>query len=328
MKSKFYLLAFVLTTIFFSCTKEKQINDSGNLVMKTVEENLTLPSISVNGTKLHAETFGNPTDPMVIFLHGGPGADYRNGLNVKQLSTNGFYVIFYDQRGAGLSKRHNRASYNMDLILDDLDAIITYYKTSNSQKVFLFGHSWGGILAGGFINKYPSKINGVIFAEPGGFTYDEIKKYIEKSRSLSLGSETTSDALYVDQFITGKENQHAILDYKYNISSSFTYAKGNATGIEGPSPFWRYGAETFNGLIDFADKNGLDITKNLNQFTPKVLFLYSENNKAYGLTSAENQAKFFQNKQISKVSGTGHEMIFFKWNTIYPIALNYLNSLK
>ena len=148
MKLKPFLLkvTFLLLVISqFSCT-EIDPNEPGALVPKTVDQDATLPSISVNGTMLHSETFGNPNNSMVVFLHGGPGADYRNGLNVKQLADNGYFVVFYDQRGAGLSKRHDKNSYSLQLILDDLNAVIEHYKTAPNQKVFLFGHSWGGML--------------------------------------------------------------------------------------------------------------------------------------------------------------------------------------
>lgn len=329
MKSKILLLAFATISIFFvGCKKKMNINDAGNLVLKTVDQDLTLPSISVNGTQLHAETYGNPDSAMVVFLHGGPGGDYRNGLNAKQLAANGYYVVFYDQRGSGLSKRHNKSSYSIQLMFDDLSAVIQHYRKSPTQKVFLFGHSWGAILAAGYINKYPSRINGVIFAEPGGFTSANLDEYGKRTRKLNLFSEGTNDVLYFNQFLTGKENDHEILDYKINISSSYTYEKGNSEGIEGPSPFWRNGAVVLSSLGDISDKDGFDFTTNLNLFTTKVLFLYGELNTAYGLEFANKEAVYFANKQISKVNGTGHEMIYFKWNNVYPIVLPYLNSLK
>jgi proline iminopeptidase len=64
------------------CEKELKTTDPGNLVPRTVDQDPSLPSIIVNGTQLHTEAFGNPADPMVVFLHGGPGSDYRNALNV------------------------------------------------------------------------------------------------------------------------------------------------------------------------------------------------------------------------------------------------------
>jgi len=328
MKFKIITAITCLTVFLSACTKERQINEPGFLVPKTVDQDQTLPSISVNGTQLHAETFGNSDSAMVIFLHGGPGADYQNGLAVKQLAGNGYYVVFYDQRGSGLSKRHKKESFTIQQMFDDLSAVIQHYRTSPTQKIFLFGHSWGAILAAGYINQNPSKISGVIFAEPGGFTWENLQQYGERTRKLKLFAEATSDALYIDQFLTGKENEHEILDYKLNVSSSFTYQKGNTEGIEGASPIWRNGAVVLNSLGKIAEKDGYDFTTNLNQYTTKVLFLYGELNTAYGLGFAQKEAQYFPNKQITQINGTGHEMIYFKWNNVYPVVLTYLNSLK
>lgn len=304
------------------------INGQGNLVPKTVDQDPLIPSITINETQLHAETFGQKDSAMVIFLHGGPGSDYRNGLQAKQLATNGYYVVFYDQRGSGLSKRHNKDTYSIQLMLDDLTAVIAYYRTSPTQKVFLFGHSWGAMIAAAYINEYPTRINGVIFAEAGGFTKTLLDEYGETSRKLSLFSEITNNVLYYDQFITGKENEHEILDYKMGIASGFSYAKGNNEGIEGPSPFWRNGAEVLQKFMQIAEDDGFDFTSNLHQYPTKVLFLYGQNNRSYGLAFAQKEASYFTKKQISEIAGTGHEMIYFNWNNVYPIVLTYLNSLK
>lgn len=329
MKSNVFLLAMTISGLFFvGCKKESYINEPGNLVHKTVDQDPSIPSISVNGTQLHAETFGNKDSAMVIFLHGGPGADYRNGLNVKQLANNGYYVVFYDQRGSGLSKRHNRDSYTIQLMLDDLTAVINHYRTSPTQKVFLFGHSWGAMLTAAYVNAYPTRVNGAIFAEAGGFNKKLLDDYGSASRKLQLFSEATNDVLYYDQFLTGKKNEHEILDYKMGIASTYSYAKGNTEGIEGPSPFWRNGAEVLQAFMKIAEDKGFDFTTKLHQYNTKVLFLYGENNTSYGLPFAKKEAAYFPNTQIAAINGTGHEMIYFKWNNVYPIVLTYLNSLK
>jgi proline iminopeptidase len=329
MKSKVFFWAVAITSILLvGCKKDMDIHQPGNLVPKTVEQDPTLPAIAVNGTLLHAQTFGNPTDPMLVFLHGGPGADYQNGLNVKQLANDGFYVVFYDQRGSGLSKRHHKDTYSIQLVLDDLTSVIEHYRTSDTQKVFLFGHSWGAMVAAAYINQYPERIDGVIFAEAGGFNKQLLDEYGETSRKLALLSETTNDVLYYDQFLTGKENEHEILDYKMGIASSFSYAEGNDEGIEGASPFWRNGAAVLNAFIDISEKDGFDFTTHLHQYPSKVLFIYGEMNRSYGLKFAQKEAKYFSNAQITQIDGTGHEMIYFKWSNVYPVALTYLNALK
>ncbi len=326
MNLKILTVTGLVCVMLFSCNKE--IQEPGNLVPKTVVEDPSLSNISVNGTTLHAESYGNPDSSLVVFLHGGPGADYQNGLNVKQLENDGYQVVFYDQRGTGLSKRHDKHSYSIQLYLDDLAAVIRHYRTSPNQKVFLFGHSWGAMLAAAYINAYPDRINGVIFAEAGGFNKHLLDEYGEASRKLNLFSEITSDVLYYDQFLTGRENEHEILDYKLSIASSFSYAAGNDEGIEGPSPFWRNGATVLQAFMDISENEGFDFTTNLNQYQTKVLFIYGENNKSYGLSFAQKEAAFFPNSEIVKIDDTGHEMIYFKWNSVHPVVLNYLNSLN
>ena len=328
MYLKFLSVLLLTCLVFISCEKELSINKSGNLVHKTVVEDPSLSSIVVNGTVLHSEKFGSPDSSLVIFLHGGPGSDYRSGLKVKQLAEAGYYVIFYDQRGTGLSKRHDKNTHSIQQYLDDISAVIDYYRTSPNQKVFLFGHSWGAMLTAAYINAYPDRIDGAIFAEPGGFNKQLLDEYGEASRKLKVFSEITNDVLYYDQFLTGREDEHEILDYKLAIASSYAYANSNDEGIEGPFPFWRNGATVLQAFMDISEKDGFDFTNKLVQFQHKVLFLYGEINKAYGLKFAQKEASFFPNSDIVKIEDTGHEMIYFKWNTVFPIVLNYLNALN
>jgi proline iminopeptidase len=328
MNLKILAITAMTCVLSMSCENEQYINKSGNLVPNTVEEDPNLPSIVVNGTVLHAEAHGNNANPMVVFLHGGPGSDYRNGLNAKQLSESGYYVVFYDQRGTGLSKRHPKESYSIQLYLDDLAAVIQYYRTSSTQKVFLFGHSWGAMLTAAYINAYPDRIDGAIFAEAGGFNKQLLDEYGETSRRLKLLAETTSDVFYYDQFLTGREKDHEILDYKMALASSFSYAKGNEEGVETASPFWRNGAVVLQAFVDISENDGFDFTTNLNQYATKTLFLYGENNKSYGLRFAQKEAAFFPNTQIVQIDDTGHEMIHSKWNLVYPVVVSYLNELN
>jgi proline iminopeptidase len=212
---------FIFMALLVGCKEELQTTDAGNLVPKTVIENPTLPAITVNGTSLHAETFGNPDSAMIVVIHGGPGGDYRSLLHCKDLADAGYFVVFYDQRGSGLSQRHSKDIYSIQIMIDDLNAVIQHYRRSADQKVFLFGHSWGAMLATAYINAYPDAVNGAVLAEPGGFTWKDTYTYIQRSQKIDLFSESTNDVLFTDQFLTGKEDEHAILDYKLELASAF-----------------------------------------------------------------------------------------------------------
>jgi len=304
------------------------LEEPGYLVPMTVDQDSSLPAISVNNTKLHAETFGDPDSTMIVVLHGGPGADYRSILNCKELANSGYFVVFYDQRGSGLSKREKKDTYSIQLMLDDLAAVIAHYRKSPTQKVFLFGHSWGAMLATAYINDNPNSITGAILAEPGGLTFSEMKKYISRDRQIKPLDEATNDAFYYDQMLTGSEDDHEILDYKYALLSAYSSAEGNPEGNAGPTPFWRFGAVVNTRMFEMADKDGFDFTTRLDQFSTKILFLYSELNSAYGMAWAQSVSSAYPNVQLAEIKGSGHEMIYFGWNEVSPLALNYLNSFK
>ena len=330
MKKKLSFLSMVLiaTIAVTACQKELKVNEPGNLVPKTVTEDASLPAITINGAQFHAETFGNSEDPMVVMLHGGPGADYRSLLNAKALASDGYYVIFYDQRGSGLSQREDKSSYSIQLMLDDLTAVISHYRKSPGQKVFLLGHSWGAMLATAYINSYPTSINGAVLAEPGGFTWDQTSDYIGRTRELSPFDENSNDGFYPDQVLTGKENQHEILDYKMALLAAFDTKEGNPIGNTGPYPFWRYGSVVQSALFEIGSRNGFDWTTNLSQYKTKVLFCYSELNKAYGAAHAQLLSSAYPSVQLEMIHGTGHEILYFGWSNFYPIAKKYLNALR
>ncbi|MDX2247924.1 MAG: hypothetical protein SF052_14155 [Bacteroidia bacterium] len=63
------LLFLSLSVFIFSCNPEPPITP-GLLVPRTVDEDPALPSLLINGTLLHVETFGTPTDPMILMIHG------------------------------------------------------------------------------------------------------------------------------------------------------------------------------------------------------------------------------------------------------------------
>jgi proline iminopeptidase len=325
-----FIFTLLLGAICTSCHKEDWARP-GALVPLTVDQDQALPSLNINGTQLHAENFGNPSDPLLIIIHGGPGADYRSLLNAKSLVDDGFHVIFYDQRGSGLSKRENKSQYDgpqaLQLYVDDLEALIAHFQIADTQKVFLLGHSWGAILATSYINQYPDRISGAVLAEPGGFTWTQTSEFIKRERELNVFSETLSDALFPEEILNGR-SEDEIIDYKAGSMATFANVPGNLLGNDGNYPFWRIGGVCFNTLIHTAQQYGFDFTTNLNQFPTKVLFMYSEKNQAYGLEWAEAVSAPYPNVELQMVENSGHEMLYFGWTDMYPKVAAYLNALK
>lgn len=264
----------------------------------------------------------------LLFYTVGPGGDYRSMLKCKAFVNDGYFVVFYDQRGSGLSKRHPKKDYNSDIMIEDLGAIIQHFRKSPDQKVLLLGHSWGAMLATAYINRHPSEINGAILSEPGGFTWNVTKDYISRTRELDFFSEVINDAVYYDQILTAKDDEHEILDYKFALTTVVEHASGNPLGNAGPYPNWRSGSVVQIALFDIAEEQGLDYTTSLSQFTTPVVFMYSELNRAYGHSHAQFLSSAYPNAQLKLVRGTGHEMLWFGWDNYYQTVLEYLNELN
>jgi proline iminopeptidase len=326
MKQTFF---FLLLLLLAAC--DNDLTDPltpGALVPLTVDQDPSLPSLNVNGTLLHVESFGNPTDPIVVVIHGGPGGDYRSLLNAKDFVEAGFFVIFYDQRGTGLSERIDRDQFPAgQVMIDDLHALIAHFQTNDEQKVFLLGHSWGAMLASGYIDQFPNEIDGVILAEPGGLTWDQAKDYVSRANAIDIFSEQVNDALFPEQIFAGRD-EHEILDYKAAYFGTFENAPGNTIGNAGPYPSWRNGAVSSEELFKDADENGFDYTTHLHEYSTKVLFAYSELNRAYGFDWAKQVGAPYPNVEYFEVKGSGHELLYFGWDNFYPEALTYLNELK
>jgi proline iminopeptidase len=320
----------IMSTIpFMGCEKEVYMKDEGNLVPKTADEDPGIPSVTINGALLHSEAFGPPDSALIVVLHGGPGSDYRYLLKCREFADHGYRVVFYDQRGSGLSQRFSKSTYSLKVMFDELGGIIDHYRTSPSQKIFLLGQSWGAMLATAYVNAHPAAISGLILCEPGGLVWHDIADYAHRTREVEITSELMNDVTYMDQFITGKESQQEILDYKFGLLAFAETDKDNPTGNEAHIPFWRWGAVCNQTLFDLGETEKPDWTTNLDQYSTKVLFLYSENNRAYGPEWAKKVSSAYPNVQLFEVMGAGHDMLTFDtgWNNAYPVMLEYLNSL-
>lgn len=326
MKNQINAFLVAISVVILCSCETYELSEPALLVPLTVTENPSLPSIDVNGTSLHSETFGNPDDPIVVAIHGGPGADYRSILNCRNFADDGYYVVFYDQRGSGLSERHDANVYTMQVFIDDLKAVIEYYISDQEQKVILMGHSWGAMLATAYVDQYPQEIAGLVLMEPGGFTWDQTLEYVGRTRTMKLFSENVNDFMYLDQLITG--DQHNTLDYKENLRLSASFSEDNSVGNAGPYPFWRSGAVCSSATMKFAEENSFDFTSNLSQYSNKVLFAFSELNESYGVEHAELVSAPFPNVQLVEIIGTGHEIPYFGWQNYYPVAKAYLDEIN
>lgn len=289
-------------------------NEPGNLVPRTVDEDPSLPSIEVNGTKLHAETFGDPAAPVIVVLHSGPGHDYRSLLRFREpvdgvRLEDRHRLVYWDQRGCGLSRRHDANEVTGDIYEADLVALLD--KVSPGRPVVFVAKSWGAMFGTRFIGRHPERVAGAVLMEPGPLTgalYDDIKDGI---RELDLGSEWLNDMTWAQTIVS--PDGHARADYALlqgQLSDSQPRFHPSKTNRE---PLWRLGAVAFTQIQKEGIKNGKavwDFTTGLDQFRRPVRFIASERNEVLGVEFQKRQMKAYPDADLAIVTGAGHD---FNW---------------
>jgi len=126
----------------------------------------------------------NPENPVLLFLHGGPGAAEMPLLRYYNYDLEKYFtVILWDQRGAGKSNNRKipEESINMDQLLIDTHELVQYLKNRFKQpKIFLAGHSLGTVLGIQTIKDYPEDF----YAYVGIGQVVDMKRNIESSYQL------------------------------------------------------------------------------------------------------------------------------------------------
>ncbi len=295
--------------------------DDRALVPPTVDEDATLPRVEVNGTALHVTELGPAGAPLVVFLHGGPGADHRQFLGWAPLADAGYHVVMYDQRGAGLSRRHDRDVLDVAHALGDLGALITAHRSAD-EPVVLIAHSFGAMLATAYINEDPSRVRGAVLVEPGGFTRLEVEAFFERALGGLTLTEGTTDILWTQQFLSPDE--HAQWDYLAAVSSR------DSEGQEGndhahPAPAWRWGAAVSYWLPQHI--GDFDWTTRLAEIDYPVLWFRSEKNRVTDQTHQERLAAHYPRVEMQLVQGVGHDVLYQRSAELLPVVLEYLGRV-
>lgn len=150
-KTQFLVLSFLLciiTLLSTSCQKRHKID--------------TDFFIPVEKSNLYVRLVGNADGPLIINLHGGPGAfsgfaheTYRKFLE------DDYLIAYLDQRGGGKSDVvTDTTMLTMQQFVEDLDVVVdTLQNRYKGKTINLIGSSWGGTLGLLYLTKHQEKIN-------------------------------------------------------------------------------------------------------------------------------------------------------------------------
>jgi pimeloyl-ACP methyl ester carboxylesterase len=143
-----YIIICLATSVFAGCKKEfAGLSTNANEIFW----------VTNNGADMPVRVMGNTSSKVIILIvHGGPGdgsydyADYKTE-RLRQK----YGVAFWDQRNAGSAEGNNNvAKLSLPQMINDLEVVVKVLKVRYQQAdVFLYAHSFGGLLAAGYLVK-------------------------------------------------------------------------------------------------------------------------------------------------------------------------------
>lgn len=164
LKTLSFILIFIVITIlviFFgsrliNLIKSRITTPNGIQAERYIELGNQQQFISIRGQNIE--------NPVVIFLHGGPGSPmtYMTYNYQKDLER---YLTFvnWDQRGCGrtfYANNKNNENLSQSLLSSDLDELVDYCRTFfNQEKVIIMAHSNGTTFGLEYVHNHPEKVS-------------------------------------------------------------------------------------------------------------------------------------------------------------------------
>ncbi|OPZ77593.1 MAG: Proline iminopeptidase [Alphaproteobacteria bacterium ADurb.Bin438] len=179
---------------------------------------------------IYYETYGNPDGIPVIFVHGGPGGNFKS-KNLIGLDTNKMFCILFDQRGCGKSTPSGEIIDNdTHKLVDDIKKLLDFL---NVKQTCIYAGSWGACLSLLFAIKYPAMINKMFLncsflarKADSNFLYDGVKDifpdlHSEFMKNIPEDKKNDISGYLFDEFETGnieRKKEIACLIANYEIS--------------------------------------------------------------------------------------------------------------
>jgi proline iminopeptidase len=168
--------------------------------------------INIGDCRLYCEQEGHGKP--IVLLHGGPGATHHY-FHPHFSQAKGFAkIIYYDQRGCGISDYEQGKGYSISQAVEDLDNLREALKI---KKWIVLGSSYGGTLAQCYVLKYPERVAGLVLVGSSTFGLPITLGKTRQYDFMSPEEKTKIQEIYMNKSLSLEQsvfNRHLNGDWK------------------------------------------------------------------------------------------------------------------
>lgn len=166
--------------------------------------------LSVSTGDLYYREFGTGDD-ILVGLHGGPGAPHDYLAPLADLAGPDWTVYLYDQFGCGRSDMPADTVYDYYTASEYRDRLDEVREAIETDRMHLYGQSWGGWLALEYVLEYPDRVASLVLANTSAST----QRAAETMWDAALSSIPQDERGEFEELVAGREfDDDAFEEYK------------------------------------------------------------------------------------------------------------------
>ena len=280
--------SIILLLLLLGACKEKPLE---------VEEGYMI----VNGSDVYYKTMGEG-EPLLV-IHGGPVLDHSYFLPHFERLAKDYQLIFYDQRACGKSSIEiDSATMNLAGFVDDIEQI---RQKLGHEKLNVYGHSWGGLIAMKYAIAYDDKVDHLILSNSmAPSAVDWQKENLEAAKNINAADQRRLDVIVSTELLRSANavpyiKEMMLLSFK---SQMFDARNINKLNLFIPEDFQQRSAVF--GLLG-PDLGTYDLYADLSKIKSPTLVLFGQSEAAVNL-HAQKMTKALPNSRLEVIKNSGH----------------------
>ncbi|MEP6754705.1 MAG: alpha/beta hydrolase [Chthonomonadales bacterium] len=274
------------------------------------------------GCTLHYRTIGKGAP--ILMLSGGPGIDVSYLEPVAKELSRTHECILLEQRGTGRSKLPAITSANMSLniVVGDVEALRVHLKLN---KLTIFGHSWGGMLAMSYAVSYPDKVEELILCSSGGANRDFMKTFSDNIDCRLTPEELKLSNKFDNPTYRRVDPQKASIEHLKSIAPAYFFDRANVRLLTDQLNKNTFAPGVNSTLMRDLMQRNYDLRVELRRVECPVLILQGHQDPIGEGTAYETKA-CLQNSTITFIDKCGHFPWLERPKTFYPILFKFLEK--